>query len=85
MMEKKFWKAIEIHKKILKINKEFDEDYPTRLKSLWALVYLNLLSGHMLEAINYLSNSILLSLYYWISRKLTFSMIKDIAFNKALF
>ena len=85
MMEKKFWKAIEIHKKILKINKEFDEDYPTRLKSLWALVYLNLLSGHMLEAINYLSNSILLSIYYWISRKLTFSMIKDIAFNKALF
>ena len=85
MMEKKFWKAIEIHKKLLRINKEFDEDYPTRLKSLWALVYLNLLSGHMLEAINYLSNSILLSLYYWISRKLTFSMIKDIAFNKALF
>lgn len=85
MMEKKFWKAIKIHKKILKINKEFDEDYPTRLKSLWALVYLNFLSGHMLEAINYLSNSILLSIYYWISRKLTFSMIKDIAFNKALF
>lgn len=85
IMEKEFHKAIEIHEKILKINKEFDENYPTKIKSLWALTYLNLLSHNIFEGINYFLKSILLSLYYWISRKLTLSMIKDIAIPKASF
>lgn len=85
IMEKRFHEAIEIHKKILKINKEFDEDYPTKIKSLWILTHLNLLSYRIFEGIKYFLKSISLSLYYWVSRKLTFSMIKDIAIPKANF
>jgi hypothetical protein len=85
IMQKRFEEALRIHKTIIQINKEFGKDYPTRLKSFWALCYLSIGTGELINAAKYLLYGTGLSFYCFVTGKCTYRMIRDIVLPKALF
>jgi len=85
IMQKRFKEALGLHKTIIQINNDFGKDYPTRLKSFWALCYLSTRTGKLSNASKYFLYGIGLSLYCLITGKCTYGMIRDIMLPKALF